>query len=339
MRVAVVGCGFMGQKHANAYKRMAGVELVAVCGWQENNREFIEETFGTAYFTSFDEMLTITRPQVVSICLPTYLHKQYTIRAAQAGAHVICEKPIATSLSDAEEMIEACATYGVQLYIAHVLRFFPSYQNIVNQINGGEVGQLGMVSTRRVVEHPGGKEQSWYNDDAKSGGVIVDLMIHDTDFVRSLLGEVESVYAMRKVSVDQQYGVVTYKFVNGTMANLEALWGFPGPLTAACRVAGKEGVIRYNSETSSSVRVHKTALDQTIPYEKYELSPLLKDVYQEQLEHFMECIQLQKQPIITVDDALEALRLSLAANHSALLGKPIVMSDFYNEISKGGRGE
>lgn len=335
MRVAVIGCGFMGQMHASSYNRMHGVELVGMCGFRQTEQKLVEETFQTAFYTSFDELLEEARPQIVSICLPTYLHKEYTVKAASAGVHVICEKPMASTLSDAEQMVDVCQQHGVKLFIAHVLRFFPSYQNIRQHIVQGAIGDLGMISTRRAVAHPGTDPHSWYNDDAKSGGVILDLMIHDTDLVSSLLGAVRSVYAMRRLTQGKQYALVTYKFANGTMANLEGLWGYPGPLMASCRVSGKKGVIRFDSGNSSSIRVHKTASNSSMPHESYLASPMLKDPYQEQLEHFVTCIRDHLQPVITVNDAYEALRLSLAANRSAELGRPIELSTFAVETEAG----
>lgn len=327
----------MGHMHASSYKRMHGVELVGMCGFREEERAPVEQTFQTAFYTSFDELLAEARPQVVSICLPTYLHKEYTVKAAAAGVHVICEKPIASTLSDADEMVDACHRHGVKLFIAHVLRFFPSYKNIRQHIAQGAIGDLGMISTRRVVAHPGADRPSWYNDDAKSGGVILDLMIHDTDFVRSLLGEAKSVYAMRKSTPSKQYALVTYKFANGTIANLEGLWGYPGPLTASCRISGKKGVIRFDSGNSASIRVNKAASHPSMPHESSLSSPVLKDPYQEQLEHFISCIHDHAESVITVNDAYEALRLSLAANRSAELGRPIELSTFAVEAKQGGK--
>lgn len=323
MRVAIIGCGFMGFTHAAAYQAMANVELVGMCGMKEQDRELVLAR-NIPYYHTMDQLIAEGKPEVIDICLPTHLHKEMTVKAASAGIHVICEKPMAGNIKDAEEMIHVCRQYGVRLFIAHVLRFFPSYQNLAAQAKQGEIGDLGVINTRRVVAHPVKETGSWYNDDAKSGGVVLDLMIHDTDFVSSLLGEPDTVFAMKRKTEEKQYALVTIKYRNGTIANLEALWGYPGPLTSSCRISGKKGVIRFNSESSSSIRMRKDKVDEDVSL----LSPLLQDPYQTQLEHFISCILNGKEPIISVSDAYRAMLLSLAANYSAEIGQPVKLSTF-----------
>ncbi|MGI2292994.1 Gfo/Idh/MocA family protein [Paenibacillus sp. GXUN7292] len=335
MKVAIIGCGFMGFTHAAAYQAMANVELVGMCGMRERDRMRVVER-GIPYFDTLEQMISEAKPEVINICLPTHLHKEMTVKAASAGIHVICEKPMAGNLADAKEMIQVCKRNKVKLFIAHVLRFFPSYQNMTAHVRQGEIGDLGVINTRRVVAHPGKEPGSWYNDDAKSGGVVMDLMIHDTDFVSSLLGEADTVYAMKRKTAEKQYALVTIKFTNGTLANLEALWGYAGPLTYSCRISGKKGVIRFNSESSSSIRMIKdvekekvSGADSGSAAEAVRLqSPLLRDPYQTQLEHFIACIKDGTEPVISEYDAYNALLLSLAANHSAEIGQPVKLSTF-----------
>lgn len=165
----------------------------------------------------------------------------------------------------------------------------------------------------------------------------MDLMIHDIDFVRSVNGEVKSVYAMHKSTPGIEYALITLKFENGIIANLEGLWGHTKSLETACEFAGKQGMIRTNSEQTSSVRlkVLSTADDSavtTIP-----LSPLNHDPYRIQLEHFINCIRDGTDPIVTTQDAYKAIELSLAAIESARIGKPIDLNKFHRVNVSGGK--
>lgn len=334
MKVAVIGGGFMGETHLEAYSRLAHVEVVGVCNPKSDPLRLAGQ-FGTTAFTSFEQMLSTAKPEVVSICLPTHLHKEYVIKAAEAGVHIICEKPIAPTLSDAKEMIEVCKRSGVRLFIAHVLRFFPNYQDIQRQIASGAIGDVGVVHTKRVVGHPG--VNTWYNDPALSGGVIMDLMIHDIDFVRSVLGEVHTVYAMRRKAAEVEHALVTFKFESGAIANLEGLWGYESPLTSSCEFAGKKGIIRLNSENTATIRIKKATEEDPSSFESIPKSPTIHDPFYDQLGHFIECIREDKEPLVTVDDAYKAVELSLAAIRSAETGAPVTVKHMTEDTAVGGK--
>src|SRR5690606_31749964 len=120
------------------------------------------------------------------------------------------------------------------------------------------IGRVGVAHAKRAGGHPG-KAKSWYKDAALSGGVILDLMIHDIDFMRGVLGEVDTVYAMNRTTDEIDYALVTLRFRSGAIANLEGHWGYPGPFTTAAEFAGTKGIIRFDSRDAVSVRVRKRA--------------------------------------------------------------------------------
>lgn len=314
MRVAVLGSGFMGMTHASAYKGIPGVELVGIFTKSDNYDELA--VFDCGIYNSVEKLVEEQNPDVISVCLPTYLHKEYVIRAANLGVHVICEKPIALNLADAKEMIAACEANNVRLFIGHVLRFFPQYQQLKESVEQGDVGDIGVLHARRTNEHPGLASQ-WYNDESKSGGVMLDLIIHDFDFLRYLNGEVRSVFArnQKRDKIDLAY--ITLQFENDVIANLEVLWGPSVDFDYSFEVYGSKGIIHLSNQ------------DQPIKLKKMN-EPVMShslvndtDPYYLQLSHFIECIQLEKEPIVTVQDACEAIRISLAAVESTKTGKPV----------------
>jgi UDP-N-acetylglucosamine 3-dehydrogenase len=322
MRVAVVGCGTMGKSHIENLAAMPGVGLVAICDNNEIEVNKTAEQWQIRAYVSLDEMINMENPDVVSICLPTYLHKEYVLRVAAYGKHIICEKPIAPSIEDAVEMINTCKEKGVRLFVGHVVRFFPNYADIKAKVDAGVIGKVGVIHTKRIGSNPA-RARAWYKD--RSGGVIIDLMIHDIDFLCSVMGEVTSVYALQTQSEQNDYALVTLRFAGGAIANLEAHWGYPGPFTTAVEFAGTEGVIRFNSEDALSLKIVKAASaeDNQPAAVAIPQSPAFHNPYYYELKHFLACIENDTESIVTATDALRALRIALAAAQSAQTGMKI----------------
>lgn len=339
MRVAVLGCGTMGGVHARSYAKLKDVELVGVCDVEEDEAVRLANACGTTAYSRFEDMLDEGRPDVVSICLPTSLHCMYTVMAAEAGVHVICEKPVSSTAKEAEMMDVICRANQVQLLIAHVGRFFPAYTDVARQIKAGVIGKPGVVHARRIGPHPG-LMKNWYNKEWDSGGVIMDLMIHDIDYMRSLLGEVRSVYAQRRTFPHLDYAWVTLRFEQGAIANLEGMWGYPGPFQTSMEFAGDRGVIHANSEVAKSVMIHRavgsaeristTGADPSREHTPIVLrkSPEFETAYDCELSHFIQCIQSGSQPEVTFQDACMASRVVRAALESAHSGLPVNMLGF-----------
>ena len=122
------------------------------------------------------------------------------LEAAHVGKHVLCEKPVALRQEDAEAMIQACDGAGVRFFVCMVVRFFPQYRLAKDLVNKGRIGNLAVLRLKRVSYSPRKKVENWYIDETRSGGMIVDLMIHDFDFARWLGGDVERVFARRNRS-------------------------------------------------------------------------------------------------------------------------------------------
>ncbi|ULL18275.1 gfo/Idh/MocA family oxidoreductase [Paenibacillus sp. H1-7] len=331
MKAAVVGCGIMGRTHAKNWVSVPGVELVGVCDIDKDLAEKVAGSNKTKAYTSFAELLEAEKPDVVSVCVPTFLHKELVLQAAEAGVHIVCEKPIASTLTDAAEMIAACKVHGVRLFIAHVVRFFPSYRDLSAKLKAGVIGEPGVIHTKRVGGHPG-RAKSWYCDQEKSGGVILDLLIHDIDYLRNAVGEVESVFALKRMTEEADYALVTLRFANGAIANLEGYWGYPGPFTTAVEMAGTKGVLRYHSDDAVSLKVLSSRKASDIgPSVAVPKSPAYHDPYYYELEHFAQCLANGTEPIVSTEDAYQAMSIAFAAVASAQSGKPVRMDDFAQE--------
>ncbi|GAB2694627.1 Gfo/Idh/MocA family protein [Paenibacillus thermoaerophilus] len=323
MNVAIVGCGGLGRVHAECYSRIDGVTVVGVCDMDEGAARTVSAMTGAAVYPTYEEMLERSGCDIVSIALPSHLHASFAIRAAAAGKHIVCEKPIALRTEDAEAMIEACDRHGVRLFVGHVVRFFPEYAKVREQIAGGALGRVGVVHAKRAGSHPGDARE-WFADDSRSGGVVVDLMIHDLDYLLWTLGDVRSVYAHRIRRDRLDYASATLVFESGAIANVEAQWGYPGPFHTTMEVAGSQGIVRHDSRTSSPLAIRRTVTGESGgPFVEVPQRPELRSPYELELRHFIDCIRDGSEPIVTARDACRALRLAEAVLESASTGRVV----------------
>ncbi|WP_075980398.1 Gfo/Idh/MocA family protein [Bacillus massilinigeriensis] len=325
IKVAVLGAGTMGSVHAEAYSKMKNTQLVGIVDIRKSIGLSVAERVNTTLYSSVDEMLEKENPDVVDICLPTYLHREYVERIAKAKKHIICEKPIARTLEQAREMIEITEREGVKLFIAHVLRFFPEFVRARELVVNGAIGEVGMVRSMRGGVFPEAWED-WYANYEKCGTLIVDMIIHDFDYLRWCFGEVERVYAKSQWGRDfhrMDHALVTIRFKNGVIAHTEGTWAYPEGFRVELEIAGKDGIIHYDSDETISIKSSLNASHGASQGVAVPESPLEKNPYELELEHFIECIKEDKVPIVTPEDAYKALEISLAALESVKTGKPV----------------
>jgi UDP-N-acetylglucosamine 3-dehydrogenase len=326
MRVGLVGAGFMGGVHLNAYAGIPEVEVVGVADARIESAEAGAAIVGARPYASYDELVAAEDVEVVDVCLPTAFHRDLAVRAAGEGRHVILEKPIARTIEDAQEILDAFSGEGPRLFVGHVVRFFPEYVGIKARIEGGDLGTVGVVRTSRRSPFLLGWND-WYADWRVSGGVLLDLVIHDFDFLRWSLGEVERVYARGVLGHEYNrldYALTTLRFESGAIAHVEGHWGYPGPFNYSIEVAGSRALLTANNTEPDSLELIGGTASGEIPDLATGDSP-----YQTELEHFIRCISTGEEPVVEARDAYEALRISLAATESVLTGEPVTL---------GGRG-
>ncbi len=330
MRVGIVGAGSMGRVHAAGWKA-AGAELIGVTSQFGETARELARVHDARAFDDLDTLLA--EVDVVDLCVPSDLHHAMTLRAAQAGTHVICEKPIALSLADGEAMIEACERHGVRLFIAHVVRFFPQYRLAAQAAQAGQLGELGVMRLRRVSYPPRQGAASWFADEARSGGVVLDLMVHDFDYACWLGGRVERVFAksvkMAHPDAPGDYVQATLRFEGGAMALVEGGWAYPpGTFRTGFDLAGREGLIEWDSDASESIQRSLlpgepgTAAAVGLP-----LSVLAEDPYTTQIKHVHAAIASGEPFAVSPRDALEALRVGLATRASLRSGRSVAPAE------------
>ncbi len=323
-RVALIGAGGMGNTHIASYSMMSRVQLVAVVDSEIDKAAELAETYSVESYSSMEDMLATCDVDVVDICTPTPSHFDLIAIAASAGKHVICEKPLARSVSQAQEAVHLCEEAGVRLFPAQVLRWFHAFRKLHDMLEEGVVGKPIIVRTTRGGGPP--KPGSWFNDYKQSGGVAFDLIIHDYDWLRWCFGRVKRVYAkgLYEAGLPIDYALVTLRFESGVIAHVEGNWAGQSLFRAGVEVAGDNGLIDFMNIDSNALSV--TLRQENGTETTYFESPTAKNPYYLELEHFINCLETGTDSEVTAEDGLEAVRIAEAAVRSICTGEPVAIA-------------
>lgn len=325
MRVGIIGAGTMGEVHAAGW-RTTEANLMGCTAANLEQAIQLAGQHNIKVYQNYQELLRDV--DIIDICAPTYTHKELVLEAARAGKHIICEKPIALNVQDGLEMIEACERAGVRLFIAMVVRFFPQYRLSRELVTKGQIGKVGVIRLKRVSYAPQKPLDNWYADELRSGGMVVDLMIHDFDYARWLGGEVERVYARLNKAEEGlgQYAQVILRHKEGSMALVEGGWAYPpGVFRTGLDISGTDGVIEWNSDEQAPVRTFTLTKGGGNSSVGLPLSGLSDDPYALEIQHAYRAIKNNLPFEVTPHDGLEALRIALAAKESIATGKPVTL--------------
>ena len=319
VRIGVVGSGFMAETHLEGYASGTDAEIVAVAS-PNTADEFVERhELSAETFASAEEMIASADVDAIDICSPTPTHRPLVKAAAERGLDVFCEKPLASSLADAEAIDTAAAAAGITLMVGHVVRFFPQYETIKRRVESGAIGEPGVARARRLSPFPEWGRGGWYAE--ASGGVLLDLAIHDFDYLRWVFGPVKHVFARETTWKDGQHAHATLRFESGAAGYVEASWAQPrdDELRTSLELAGDDGLIELDRD-SAPFRLRREG-------ESVVESTLAVDGYGRELAEFVDCVETGRTPSVTAVDAIEALRISLAAKRSAERNEPVALTE------------
>jgi len=313
----------MGEVHAKAW-RTVGAELAGFTSLRHAQTCDLARRFGARAYAEYAEL--VDDVDIVDICTPTSLHKPMAIEAAAAGKHVVCEKPIALAIEDAQAMIDACAAAGVRFFVGMVVRFFSQYRVAQELVTEGKIGQLGVLRLKRVAYAPTKPVDNWYIDETQSGGMVLDLMIHDFDYARWLAGEVDRVFARhgRVVSSPAEYLQAIIRFQSGALALVEGGWAYPpGVFRTALDLSGSDGLIEWSSDQALPIETHLPKAESSATPVGLPVAELSDDPYTAEIRHAYQAIRTSTPFAVTAEDALEALRIALAVKASLSTGQPV----------------
>lgn len=324
-RVGIVGAGFMGTTHATAWAATDATLTAIIAGPDTPPAELADQHGATAY-TELEPFLDAV--DVVDVCAPTHLHAELAIAAAEAGKHVVCEKPLARTNEQGERMVTACREAGVHLLVAHVVRFFPEYVAAKDAVDRGVVGEPAVLRLSRATYQPHKSTNNWFLDEDKSGGLVFDLMVHDIDQARWFAGDVTSVYARGLAATRPEAGVdhvlAVLRHRSGALTHLEASWAYPPPtFRTRGEIAGEAGLLSWDSDRDQPVRVVTRAAPGAGAAIPRVTSTAAEDPYTTQIRHFLAVLRGEVAPRVTPEDGLAAVRTATAIAASIASGDEV----------------
>lgn len=354
LKVAIIGTGAIFRNHLEAYRALDNVEVVAVCDIdaalaqktaQENN---IPRAFGSTaeLFAASQDPTDLGRVDIVSVCTPHPTHEAVVVEAAEAGVHVLCEKPLAISPEASQRMVDSCAKNGVQLGVLFQRRFWPAAQRIKALIADGTIGEpiLGHASVLLHRDPTYYSATPWRGSWATDGGgVLMTQGIHYIDLLQWFMGDVTEVYGHINAYVHHENmetedtAVATLKFASGAIATLQASTAVSPGLGVQIRVTGQTGasvqLTEFPEGTEGRVDVLGVGEElDTQPTWPADLNPntslseingALIPFHKKQVADFVDAIHAGTAPAVTGEEATKALRILLAVYESSETGKPV----------------
>lgn len=335
MRVGIVGFGFMGRMHYRCWKGLDGVEIAAICDAKANIAEDAEKAAGNIegaadavdlkrvrIYRDFERMLSKEKLDVISITLPTYLHAEYSIRALEAGVNVLCEKPMALNVADCNRMIEAAKGSRKVLQIGHCVRFWPEYARAKEIVAGGEYGKIVVATFQRLGAAPTWAWDNWLTDEKRSGGMVLDLHIHDTDFVQYLFGMPRAVRSFgAKDGGGQLVHIVTrYFYDDEKIVTAEGSWAMMPAFgfEMSFNILLEKATLIYDCTREPKFRV--------CPAQGEAFTPEVEggDGYSLEITHFAKKIRGQKvEAVTTLEQSRDSVKIVEAERESAGTGEQI----------------
>ena len=316
IKVGLIGCGFMGSMHANCYKNIDGVILGAVADVRREKAE--ELANGAEIFSDGLDLINNADVDVIDICLPTYLHAEYAIKAMEKVKYLFVEKPVALNNEQAKLMIEKSKETGCQIQVGQVIRFWDEYVELKKIIERGKYGKVVNANFRRISPTPTWGWQDWLLDARRSGGAAQDLHVHDTDYVLSVFGEPEKFTSIKNVIGEKNSYINTIMQYKDFVVGIEGTWGLPEsyPFEATFRVVFEKATVEnaggkficYTADGTSEIKIEKKEL--TGGYKGGNISDL--GGYYNELVYFTDRIKSgEKIEKATLKDAAKSLEFVL----------------------------
>jgi len=335
LKVGIVGFGFMGRTHYQCWKKVKEAEIVAICDVNPNIEEDTKKAVGNIgdtseevdfsslkVYTDLDEMLAKEKLDAVSITLPTFLHPDTSIKALSAGVNVMCEKPMALNSKECARMIAEAERSGKILQIGHCVRFWPEYAKAKEIIDSGRYGKVIAGTFQRLGSAPTWSIDNWFLDEQRSGGVALDLHIHDTDYVQYLFGMPKAVCSVG--AKDPGGGLLhistQYLYDNDTAITAEGGWAMMPSFgfEMSFNIVMEKATLVYDLTRDPAFRV--------CPAEGEAFTPDVEksDGWFLQIAHFAKAVSGAKvEEITTLAQSMNSVKIVEAEKQSANKGKRI----------------
>jgi predicted dehydrogenase len=250
------------------------------------------------WYSDWQQLLLAPNVDAIDICLPTYLHKQVILSALERGKHVLCEKPMALTPSDCDQILEAANKSGRVFMVGHVLRFMFPYRYAASFIGSACDGAVKTCMMKRKTGYPQWSE--WLSNERHSGGAIFDLLIHDIDQAIKLFGQPSAVAAVSDGEIDTMRGTLHYG--NGLQVQIEGGWYTPDlPFSAGFEITGKDSALSFEA---GKLELARSGRKRTVDIPEH-------DEYLDQIAYFVECCQKNIAPQLCLPtESAQAVRIA-----------------------------
>ncbi len=322
MNVAIVGCSGMGRLHAEMIAR-CGLNIVVCADANAEAAEALAATCGAEVSTQGKRALARKDVDIVLIATPTPFHLEYILAAAKAKKDIFCEKPFCRTVDECKKAIAAAKAAKVKLFVGHVVRYFQEFETLRAQIAEGKIGEPGFAKIYRGGIFPGGGK-SWFANYKMSGGVTLDCMIHDLDWIRYVFGEPKRIFGqalMRGGDDPMDYAQVTMRMKNGLIATVIGTWAHPSGFRVKAEVCGSGGMVHFDS-ADAPLRAQKrdsaSGPNMIVPG-----SPVAESPYELEWREFIAWLEGGPAPRVNAHDGLKAVQMAEAALTSIQTGHPV----------------
>ncbi len=316
IKAAVIGVGSMGRHHARVYREMDEVELVGVVDIDPQVGARVGALYGVPHFTDYESMLDTVRPAIVSIAVPTSLHFSVASDLVQRGIHVLLEKPITSTIAEAEALIALAEKAGVIVSVGHIERFNPVIVELRKRLSAEAIGRIYKVHMQRLSPYPGRIHDA---------GVVVDLASHDIDLIRFLIHEPivrlygETLMTINSEREDAFSGLM--RFANGIIGLIDVNWITPRKVRSVT-ITGDRGMY-----CADLIAQELLFYENDVTHDHWDSLSILRGVSEgnvlgiriprceplnRELADFVEAAQTGRPPLVTGTDGLDTLRLALA---------------------------
>jgi len=317
--IAVIGAGLMGRQHTSSAMACPDVELIGVTAVDARQAHELAAKHGTTDLGSVEAALADDRVEAVIIATPTNTHDELAAAALSAGKHAFVEKPVTRTLEAALELRALARSHDRMLGVGHVIRYFAEYRKIAATLEAGGIGTPAVATLGRRCQQPDWAPDKWHTDMARSGGVAIDMMIHDVDLVRWYFGEPTQVYA-RVIGSDKHdgldYALATLTVPGGPICHLHGSWAEPEGFSQSAEIAGSMGMIDYDSRGRGELQLMAHAgTENATALPPPPTGP--QDPFQRQLSDFAAAIRTGSTFPGDIDWAIGSLRIALAMVESS----------------------
>ncbi|MBQ7837775.1 MAG: Gfo/Idh/MocA family oxidoreductase [Clostridia bacterium] len=290
LKVGLVGVGGISGAHIPVWEEMENLELIAIC---DIRTERMEKYPQKRHYTDFDEMLEKEQFDIIDICLPTYLHADFAVKAMKKGINVITEKPISLKKEDVERVYSTAKKNNVKFMVAQVLRFWPEYVLLKEIYDTKKYGKLLSGSMIRLGGMPKWSWDGWMSDEKRSGLVPFDLHIHDLDFMVYAFGMPKVTYQYRSKLPNQDYICLNYDFGDFSIHS-EASWYAPDyPFKAEFRFQFEDAIVSNENGKMIIMKNDNTVIDlsQEAEGDTGNINLPKSNAYANEIHYFADCVE------------------------------------------------